>query len=89
MRFEFATDMKSQKFCDEICRLMVEMFSLSDEEAFQRIALWWSGMPFEGEYDLRYHDAPEYWADHFFRYYEYMRTGDAKSLPVYGQRNDP
>ena len=88
MKFEFATDKKSQEFCDEICRLLVKNFSLSEDESFQRVALW-NGMPFEGEYDIRYHDSPEYWADHFFRYYDYIRTGDVRFHPIYGKKNDP
>lgn len=88
MRFDFATDARSQQFCEEVLRLMTERYMISEEEAYLRLAVVWKELPFKGEDDIRYHDPVDFWADHLFRYYDYNRTGDARFHPLHGENPD-
>jgi len=76
MAFDFVNDEKSQAFCEEIVRHLTVEHHLEPPDAHRYVALQWAGQPFEGEYDLRYHQLAEEWAGHIFKYHGYL-FGDA------------
>lgn len=60
--WSFTTDAKSHDFCRRIVAEMVRLFGVSEEEAVGRINRGWRGQSLLGEFDLIYHELPEYWA---------------------------
>src|SRR5262245_644020 len=62
MTFSFATDARSQQFCEGIVRLMMILYHLSEAEALAIINRAWAGQDILGELNLVYHETVEYWA---------------------------
>ena len=62
-RFNFRTDTKSERYCDEIIRKMMNIFSISENEAVGRMNMLWDGLEIVGEDDLIYHEDVEYWVN--------------------------
>lgn len=60
--FSFRTDARSRAFCEEIAQEMHRIFGFGREEAVGRINRQWYGNDFFGDEDLRYHEAPDFWA---------------------------
>ena len=63
--FAFRTDAESEQYCHKIVTAMIRDCGVSEQEALQRINMFWARFPFLGM-DLRYHDLPERWAKHLF-----------------------
>lgn len=62
MKFEFITDDKSQEYCESIANVMINLFSITDEEAIGRINRYWNGMELIGKYHVLYHEEEDEWA---------------------------
>ena len=60
--YDFQTNEESKDFCDEIAREMMRTVGFGLEEAVGRINRHWSGVDFVAADDLRYHEAPDFWA---------------------------
>lgn len=45
-----------------IVQLLIELFDISEKEAFLRINSFWEGNDFLSEEDLIFHESPEFWA---------------------------
>ena len=61
MIFEFNTDEEAYEFCQEIVRMMMNDFGITEEESLIRLNKHWRGLGFE-DLDIRYHEDPTYWA---------------------------
>jgi len=72
----FDTNEESRRFCDEIAGVMVLRFSISLEEAVERINRQWRGAHFVEYGDIRYHESADYWANRI-----YYRDGTRWWLP--------
>ena len=81
MRFDFANDDKSQAFCSEIVNHLIMRHHMTPGDAQHYVALQWSGQPFEGSYDMRYHRLSEEWADHIYSNHDYL-FGSMKPSPL-------
>jgi len=74
--FIITNDIQSMRFCEDIVSILRTQFHLSEYVAKKYVAMQWEGQFFEGEYDMRYHELPLYWANHIYKYHEYL-FGDA------------
>ncbi len=72
MEFPFANDDQSQMFYQEIVDHLMRRHQMAAAAAQRYVALQWSGQPFEGSDDLRYHKLAEEWADHIHKYHDYL-----------------
>lgn len=61
-QFHFNTNDESKEFCLQIVNIMSERFSIGEEEATNRINQIWKNKDFLDEFDIRYHEEPEFWA---------------------------
>lgn len=66
--FQFATNLKSEIYCLIIAQEMVDIFSISEKEAIQRVSFFWKDNEFIDEDDMIFIESPEYWAKSI--YYE-------------------
>ncbi|WP_336761674.1 hypothetical protein [Paenibacillus sp. USHLN196] len=58
----FPTCLSSEIYCLHIVQLLIELFNISEKEAFLRINSFWEGNDFTSEEDLIFHESPEFWA---------------------------
>lgn len=58
----FPTFLSSEIYCLNIVQLLIELFDISEKEAFLRINSFWEGNDFLSEEDLIFHESPEFWA---------------------------
>ncbi len=77
--FAFKTDAESEQYCQKIVTAMIRDCGVSEQEAFQRVNMFWARLPFVGM-DLRYHDVPERWAKHLFYGKEQLWWLDERGL---------
>ena len=61
MIFEFNTDEEAYEFCQEIVRMMMNDFGITEAEALTRLNKQWRRNDFE-DLDIRYHEDSTYWA---------------------------
>lgn len=66
--FRFATNLKSEIYCLIIAQEMVDLFSISEKEAIQRVSSFWENTELLDEDELIFIESPDYWAKSI--YYE-------------------
>lgn len=76
MRFTFANDDKAQAFCEEIVDNLVTRHHMMSPDANRYVELQWTGQPFEGHQDDRYHRLAEEWAGHIYKHHQYLFGND-------------
>ncbi|MFM1652554.1 hypothetical protein ACI7RC_10695 [Brevibacillus sp. B_LB10_24] len=84
--FEFITDQESERFCKTIVEKMIDLFSISEEEALGRINRKWRGIKFVGEDHIIYHELEDFWAYDIYygsdsRWWARKDDVDLKPLP--------
>lgn len=67
-QLEFPTCIETEIYCLVIVLTMMDIAKISEDEAFQRINLYWEGKDFTSENDIVFHEGPDYWAKRI--YYE-------------------
>ena len=60
--FEFKTNLNSEIFILSIVGEMIEVFGISEEEAFKRINSFWENNEFTDENEIIYTEHPQFWA---------------------------
>lgn len=83
-RFSFKTDQESYKYCEEILKKMVALFSIEESEALGRMNRSWEGQDLRGDDEVIYHEDEEYWANTIYYgkgSYWWMNPPDLKPLP--------
>ncbi|MBP2114948.1 hypothetical protein [Paenibacillus silagei] len=61
-KFSLATTKEAQEFCECIVIEMIQLFNISEEEAWGRVNDFWKS-PFDEEYDMSYHKTYGFWAN--------------------------
>ena len=61
-KFTFQTDVKGERFCQEIANEMVALFKISIEEAIGRINRQWENVRLVGEHHVIYHETQDFHA---------------------------
>lgn len=62
LQFEMKLDLQSEVYLRSIVEEMVRLFSITEEEAYGRINMFWSGQTLQGDQIMLYHEDEEYWA---------------------------
>ncbi|MEK5032848.1 hypothetical protein MKY96_15440 [Paenibacillus sp. FSL R7-0302] len=82
--FSYAITEEAQEFCEGIVMEMIQLFNISEEETWGRVNDFWK-RPFNEEYDIRYHEASNYWANTIYFGPEtnwWKREGDPTLRPI-------
>lgn len=61
-QLEFPTCLTTETYCLHIVLTMMDIAKISEDEAFQRINLYWEGKDFTSENDIVFHEGPDFWA---------------------------
>lgn len=83
-KIRVATTKEAQEFCEGIVMEMIQLFNISEEEAWGRVNDFWK-RPFNEDYDIRYHETYNYWANTIYYGKEtswWKREGDPTLKPV-------
>ncbi|MHA6530793.1 hypothetical protein [Paenibacillus sp. BAC0078] len=55
------TCLSSEIYCLVIVQQLMDLFGISEEEAFLRINSFWKGNDFTSEDDMIFHESPDFW----------------------------
>ena len=84
LQFEFETDDKSRTFIEDIVKEMMDLFSITRDEAVGRMNRLWRGQSFGGPEEVIFHEDEEYWAKTIYYGKEslwWKNPPDLKPLP--------
>jgi hypothetical protein len=61
-KFIIKTDKRSELYLTSIWEKLIELFGVSEDEAYGRINRYWGGRDIIGDEQMIYHEDEEYWA---------------------------